>query len=111
MKKLVELYLSLPSQTEIKEWKPEIRMPSYSDYVNLSGLEWDTEYNVFVVAENKKGRSQPATMSFRTAPEPEAIAGTLPQNGTKQPENCGAKLKAQNQSPRSISNSLALKGE
>ncbi|XP_033953277.1 neural cell adhesion molecule 1b isoform X2 [Pseudochaenichthys georgianus] len=67
-------YLIRYKPTEIKEWKPEIRMPSYSDYVNLSGLEWNTEYNVFVVAENKKGRSQPATMSFRTAPEPEAIA-------------------------------------
>ncbi|XP_063763508.1 neural cell adhesion molecule 1b isoform X3 [Eleginops maclovinus] len=67
-------YLIRYKPTEMKEWKPEIRMPNYSDYVTLSGLEWDTEYNVYVVAENKKGRSQPATMSFRTSPEPEAIA-------------------------------------
>ncbi|XP_069569013.1 LOW QUALITY PROTEIN: neural cell adhesion molecule 1b [Brachyistius frenatus] len=54
-------------------WKPEIRMPSGSDYLVLSGLDWDTEYNVYVVAENQKGKSQPATMSFRTTSEPEAI--------------------------------------
>ncbi|XP_010786164.1 neural cell adhesion molecule 1 [Notothenia coriiceps] len=70
-------YLIRYKPMEIKEWKPEIRIPNSSDYVNLSGLEWDTEYKVFVVAENQKGRSQPATMSFRTAPEPEAIAADL----------------------------------
>lgn len=53
-------------------------MPSGSDYVFLSGLEWDTEYNVYVVAENQKGKSQPATMSFRTSTEPEAIPGRNP---------------------------------
>lgn len=54
-------------------------MPSGSEYVVLSGLEWDTEYNVYVVAENQKGKSPPATMSFRTSTEPDAIPGTLPQ--------------------------------
>ncbi|KAF7218646.1 transcript variant X7, partial [Nothobranchius furzeri] len=54
-------------------WKPEIRMPSGSEHVVLQGLEWDTEYSVYVVAENQKGKSQPATMSFRTSSKPEAI--------------------------------------
>lgn len=52
-------------------------MPSNSDYVILSGLLWDTEYDVVVVAENEKGKSQAATVSLRTAPEPEAIPGSL----------------------------------
>uniref|UniRef100_A0AAQ5X5Y5 Neural cell adhesion molecule 1b n=1 Tax=Amphiprion ocellaris TaxID=80972 RepID=A0AAQ5X5Y5_AMPOC len=55
------------------DWKPEIRLPSGSDYVFLSGLEWDTEYDIIVVAENQKGKSRPATMSFRTSSQPEAI--------------------------------------
>lgn len=66
-------------QIQASEWKPEIRLPSSSEYVVFSGLEWDTEYNVFVVAENQKGKSQPATMSFRTSTEPDAIPGNLPQ--------------------------------
>eukprot|EP00063_Salmo_salar_P095519 XP_014070354.1 PREDICTED: neural cell adhesion molecule 1 isoform X10 [Salmo salar] len=55
------------------DWKPEIRLPSGSEYVVLSGLEWNTEYNVFVVAENQQGKSQPGTLTIRTSPEPAAI--------------------------------------
>ncbi|XP_023817080.1 neural cell adhesion molecule 1 isoform X7 [Oryzias latipes] len=55
------------------EWKPEIRQPSDSEYVVLRGLKWDTEYNIYVVAENEKGKSTPATMSFKTSSKPEAI--------------------------------------
>ncbi|XP_034557586.1 neural cell adhesion molecule 1b isoform X3 [Notolabrus celidotus] len=55
------------------DWKPEIRLPASSEHVILSGLQWDTDYNVYVVAENQKGKSQPASMSFRTSAEPEAI--------------------------------------
>lgn len=66
---------ALPLQQQMSEWKPEIRMPSNSDYVILSGLQWDTEYDVVVVAENEKGKSQAATVSLRTAPKPEAIPG------------------------------------
>uniref|UniRef100_A0A8C8JGN8 Neural cell adhesion molecule 1b n=1 Tax=Oncorhynchus tshawytscha TaxID=74940 RepID=A0A8C8JGN8_ONCTS len=62
-----------PHQTD---WKPEIRLPSGSEYVVLSGLEWNTEYDVFVVAENQQGKSQPGTLTFRTSPEPAAIPGT-----------------------------------
>ncbi|XP_052375957.1 neural cell adhesion molecule 1 isoform X5 [Oncorhynchus keta] len=55
------------------DWKPEIRLPSGSEYVVLSGLEWNTEYDVFVVAENQQGKSQPGTLTIRTSPEPAAI--------------------------------------
>uniref|UniRef100_A0A8C7YT84 Neural cell adhesion molecule 1b n=1 Tax=Oryzias sinensis TaxID=183150 RepID=A0A8C7YT84_9TELE len=58
------------------EWKPEIRQPSDSEYVVLRGLKWDTEYNIYVVAENEKGKSTPATMSFKTSSKPEAIPAT-----------------------------------
>ncbi|KAM7399167.1 hypothetical protein PAMP_018454 [Pampus punctatissimus] len=66
-------YLVRYKPIQASEWKPEIRLPSGSDYVVLSGLEWDTEYNVYVVAENQKGKSKPASMSFRTSTEPAAI--------------------------------------
>lgn len=68
------LYLQL----QASEWKQEVRMPKNSEYVILSGLEWDTEYNVCVEAVNEKGRSDPATMSFRTSTQPDAIPGTPP---------------------------------
>uniref|UniRef100_A0A8C2X2I4 Neural cell adhesion molecule 1b n=1 Tax=Cyclopterus lumpus TaxID=8103 RepID=A0A8C2X2I4_CYCLU len=66
-------YLVRYKPIQVSEWKPEIRQPSGSDYVVLHGLEWDTEYNIYVVAENQKGKSQPATMSFRTSTQPDAI--------------------------------------
>ncbi|XP_072248364.1 neural cell adhesion molecule 1b isoform X2 [Leuresthes tenuis] len=66
-------YLVRYKPIQASDWKPEIRLPSGSEHVVLSGLEWDTEYSVYVVAENQKGKSQPATMSFRTSSEPEAI--------------------------------------
>ncbi|XP_017283823.1 neural cell adhesion molecule 1b isoform X4 [Kryptolebias marmoratus] len=66
-------YLIRYKPTQSTEWKPEIRMPNGSEHVVLGGLDWDTEYNVYVVAENQKGKSQPATMSFRTSSKPEAI--------------------------------------
>ncbi|XP_047195528.1 neural cell adhesion molecule 1b isoform X15 [Hippoglossus stenolepis] len=69
-------YLIRYKPIQASEWKPEIRLPSGSEYVVLSSLEWDTEYNVYVVAENQKGKSQPASMSFRTSTQPEAIPAT-----------------------------------
>ncbi|XP_055370269.1 neural cell adhesion molecule 1b isoform X12 [Betta splendens] len=66
-------YLVRYKPIQASEWKQELRLPSGSEHVVLSGLEWDTEYNVYVVAENQKGKSQPATTSFRTSAEPEAI--------------------------------------
>ncbi|XP_041669445.1 neural cell adhesion molecule 1b isoform X9 [Cheilinus undulatus] len=66
-------YLVRYKPLQDSEWKPEIRLPASSEYVILSGLQWDTDYNVYVVAENQKGKSQPASMSFRTSSEPEAF--------------------------------------
>ena len=36
-------------------------------------MEWDTDYDVYVVAENQKGKSQPGVVSFRTSTEPASI--------------------------------------
>uniref|UniRef100_A0A3B3RMM3 Neural cell adhesion molecule 1b n=2 Tax=Paramormyrops kingsleyae TaxID=1676925 RepID=A0A3B3RMM3_9TELE len=58
-------------------WRPEIRLPSGSEFVVLHGLDWNTEYNVYVVAENRRGQSQPATLALRTAPAPTAAPATL----------------------------------
>uniref|UniRef100_A0A4W4FI36 Neural cell adhesion molecule 1a n=1 Tax=Electrophorus electricus TaxID=8005 RepID=A0A4W4FI36_ELEEL len=52
------------------DWKPEVRLPGWSEHTLLSGLDWDTEYDVLVVAENQRGKSQPTTLAFRTALEP-----------------------------------------
>uniref|UniRef100_A0A8C9SXS2 Neural cell adhesion molecule 1b n=1 Tax=Scleropages formosus TaxID=113540 RepID=A0A8C9SXS2_SCLFO len=57
-------------------WRPGIRLPSATESAVLSGLDWDTEYHVYVVAENQRGRSQPGTLSFRTPPAPTAAPGT-----------------------------------
>uniref|UniRef100_A0A673NMP6 Neural cell adhesion molecule 1-like n=1 Tax=Sinocyclocheilus rhinocerous TaxID=307959 RepID=A0A673NMP6_9TELE len=57
------------------DWKPEIHLPNVSEYVMLIGLEWDTEYDVFVVAENQQGKSKPGTLTFRTSSEPAATTG------------------------------------
>uniref|UniRef100_A0A671NSU4 Neural cell adhesion molecule 1-like n=1 Tax=Sinocyclocheilus anshuiensis TaxID=1608454 RepID=A0A671NSU4_9TELE len=63
------------------DWKPEIRLPNVSEYVMLIGLEWDTEYDVFVVAENQQGKSKPGTLTFRTSSEPAATTDSM-EDGT-----------------------------
>uniref|UniRef100_A0A672KTX1 Neural cell adhesion molecule 1-like n=1 Tax=Sinocyclocheilus grahami TaxID=75366 RepID=A0A672KTX1_SINGR len=63
------------------DWKPEIRLPNVSEYVMLIGLEWDTEYDVFVVAENQQGKSKPGTLTFRTSSEPAATTDSM-EEGT-----------------------------
>ncbi|XP_051534346.1 neural cell adhesion molecule 1-like isoform X6 [Myxocyprinus asiaticus] len=73
----IKHYLVRYKATNRQEWKPEIRLPNGSEYVVLRGLEWNTEYEVHVVAENQRGRSEPGTLSFRTFPEPTAIPATL----------------------------------
>ncbi|XP_067231791.1 neural cell adhesion molecule 1a isoform X4 [Chanodichthys erythropterus] len=65
-----------------QDWKPEIRLPNGSEYVVLRGLEWNTEYEVSVIAENQRGRSNPGKLSFRTLPEPTAIPETSSGLGT-----------------------------
>uniref|UniRef100_A0A8C7R1L2 Neural cell adhesion molecule 1 n=1 Tax=Oncorhynchus mykiss TaxID=8022 RepID=A0A8C7R1L2_ONCMY len=64
-------------RAHVSDWKPEIRLPHGSEYVVLSSLDWNTEYEVYVVAENQQGKSQPGTISFRTAAEPTTIPDTM----------------------------------
>lgn len=55
-----------------------MRVPSTKDHVVLTDLEWNTEYEVLVVAENQQGKSQPGSVSFRTSSEPSTTPGELP---------------------------------
>ncbi|XP_029303325.1 neural cell adhesion molecule 1a isoform X16 [Cottoperca gobio] len=73
----IKHYLIRYKAKHVSEWKPEIRSPHDSDYVLLSGLDWNTEYEVYVVAENRQGKSEPAVISFRTATDPTTIPATL----------------------------------
>ncbi|XP_077064806.1 neural cell adhesion molecule 1b isoform X8 [Siphateles boraxobius] len=74
-------YLVRYKAREDPDWKPEIRLPNVSEYIMLTGLEWDTEYDVFVVAENQQGKSKPGTMTFKTSPEPAATTDSM-EDGT-----------------------------
>ncbi|XP_054947525.1 neural cell adhesion molecule 1 isoform X14 [Physeter macrocephalus] len=64
------------------EWKPEIRLPSGSDHVMLKSLDWNAEYEVYVVAENQQGKSKAAHFVFRTSAQPTAIPATLGGSST-----------------------------
>ncbi|XP_078235730.1 neural cell adhesion molecule 1 isoform X12 [Pogona vitticeps] len=59
------------------DWKPEIRLPSGSDHVMLKSLDWNAEYEVYVIAENQQGKSKPAQYTFRTSAQPTIIPATL----------------------------------
>ncbi|XP_028450617.1 neural cell adhesion molecule 1a isoform X9 [Perca flavescens] len=73
--------VSIPSKEKhVSDWKPEIRLPHNSEYVTLNGLDWNTEYEVHVVAENQQGKSEPAVISFRTTTDPTTIPGTTGQH-------------------------------
>uniref|UniRef100_A0A7M4EFW5 Neural cell adhesion molecule 1 n=1 Tax=Crocodylus porosus TaxID=8502 RepID=A0A7M4EFW5_CROPO len=64
------------------EWKPEIRLPSDSDHVMLKSLDWNTEYEVYVVAENQQGKSKAAHYAFKTSAQPTVIpASSSPTSG------------------------------
>ncbi|XP_026780175.1 neural cell adhesion molecule 1b isoform X3 [Pangasianodon hypophthalmus] len=63
-------YLIRYKAREDLAWKDELRVPSTSGHVLLSGLDWNTEYDVMVVAENQQGKSQPGSLNFRTSSEP-----------------------------------------
>ncbi|KAM9255611.1 neural cell adhesion molecule 1 isoform 2-T2 [Cariama cristata] len=64
------------------EWKPEIRLPPGSDHVMLKSLDWNAEYEVYVIAENQQGKSKPAHYAFRTSAQPTVIpASTSPTSG------------------------------
>ncbi|XP_021473517.2 neural cell adhesion molecule 1 isoform X15 [Oncorhynchus mykiss] len=73
----IKHYLIRYRAKHVSDWKPEIRLPHGSEYVVLSSLDWNTEYEVYVVAENQQGKSQPGTISFRTAAEPTTIPDTM----------------------------------
>lgn len=63
------------SQKLSSEWKPEIRLASGSDHVMLKSLDWNAEYEVYVVAENQQGKSKAAHFVFRTSAQPTVIPG------------------------------------
>ncbi|XP_031724929.1 neural cell adhesion molecule 1a isoform X9 [Anarrhichthys ocellatus] len=69
----IKHYLVRYKAKHVSDWKPEIRIPHNSEYVMLSGLDWNTEYEVHVVAENQQGKSEPGVISFRTATDPTTI--------------------------------------
>uniref|UniRef100_A0A8C9YSH0 Neural cell adhesion molecule 1a n=1 Tax=Sander lucioperca TaxID=283035 RepID=A0A8C9YSH0_SANLU len=71
----IKHYLVRYKAKHVSDWKPEIRLPRNSEYVTLNGLDWNTEYEVHVVAENQQGKSEPAIISFRTATDPTTIPG------------------------------------
>ncbi|XP_044077716.1 neural cell adhesion molecule 1a isoform X16 [Siniperca chuatsi] len=73
----IKHYLIRYKAKHVSDWKPEIRLPHGSEYVVLSGLDWNTEYEVHVLAENQQGKSEPGILSFRTATEPTTIPATL----------------------------------
>ncbi|XP_060746514.1 neural cell adhesion molecule 1a isoform X3 [Tachysurus vachellii] len=54
-------------------WKTVIRVPNGGEFYVLRGLDWNTEYEVSVVAENQQGRSEPGILFVRTSAEPTAI--------------------------------------
>ncbi|XP_068457206.1 neural cell adhesion molecule 1a isoform X1 [Clinocottus analis] len=70
-------YLVRYKAKHVSDWKPEMRFPTNSEYVLLSGLDWNTEYEVHVVAQNMKGKSEPGVISIRTATDPTTIPDAL----------------------------------
>ncbi|XP_067347782.1 neural cell adhesion molecule 1a isoform X6 [Channa argus] len=73
----IKHYLVRYKAKHVSDWKPEIRIPHGSDHVMLSGLDWNTEYEVHVVAENQQGKSKPGILSVRTATEPTTIPDAM----------------------------------
>ncbi|KAJ8267086.1 hypothetical protein GJAV_G00138170 [Gymnothorax javanicus] len=69
----IKHYLVRYRPKHTNDWKPEIRAPSDSGHVMLNGLEWDTEYEVHVRAENQQGKSKPGAITIKTSPEPTTI--------------------------------------
>lgn len=64
-------------QKKQNDWKHTFSVPNGSEFYVLRGLEWNTEYEVSVVAENQQGRSQPGILFFKTSAEPTSIPGTI----------------------------------
>ncbi|XP_030602967.1 neural cell adhesion molecule 1a isoform X7 [Archocentrus centrarchus] len=70
-------YLVRYKAKHVSDWKPELRLPFDSDYIVLSGLEWNTEYEVHVVAENQQGKSKPGILTFKTDTEPTTVPDAM----------------------------------
>uniref|UniRef100_A0A3P8WHL8 Neural cell adhesion molecule 1a n=1 Tax=Cynoglossus semilaevis TaxID=244447 RepID=A0A3P8WHL8_CYNSE len=73
----IKNYLIKYKAKDVSLWKPEIRLPHGSEHVILNSLDWDTEYEVQVMAENQQGRSEPGVLYFRTAAEPTTIPDAI----------------------------------
>ncbi|XP_064207104.1 neural cell adhesion molecule 1a isoform X9 [Anguilla rostrata] len=73
----IKHYLVRYKAKHMSDWKQELRLPSGSEHVVLSGLDWDTEYEVLVQAENQQGKSTPGSIFIKTSPEPTTIPATL----------------------------------
>ncbi|XP_035998631.1 neural cell adhesion molecule 1-like isoform X6 [Fundulus heteroclitus] len=69
----IKHYLLRYKAKHVSDWKPEQRLPPLSDYVTLTGLDWNTDYEIHVVAVNQRGPSEPSVTSFRTATEPTTV--------------------------------------
>ncbi|XP_017275367.1 neural cell adhesion molecule 1a isoform X11 [Kryptolebias marmoratus] len=69
----IKHYLVRYKAKHVLDWKPELRLPPFSEYTVLAGLDWNTDYEVHVVAENQQGKSEPSITFFRTAIEPTPI--------------------------------------
>uniref|UniRef100_A0A8C2WLT9 Neural cell adhesion molecule 1a n=1 Tax=Cyclopterus lumpus TaxID=8103 RepID=A0A8C2WLT9_CYCLU len=82
----IKHYLVRYKAKHVSDWKPEMRIPHNSEYVMLSGLDWNTEYEVHVVAENQQGKSEPGVISYRTATDPTTVPGTVPRHLTPKAE-------------------------
>ncbi|XP_042071124.1 neural cell adhesion molecule 1-like isoform X4 [Haplochromis burtoni] len=74
----IKHYLIRYKAKRVSDWKPELRLPSDSTYIVLNSLEWNTEYEVHVVAENEQGKSKPGILTFKTDTEPTTVPGTIP---------------------------------
>ncbi|XP_039619950.1 neural cell adhesion molecule 1a isoform X7 [Polypterus senegalus] len=76
----IKHYLVRYKAKQVQDWKPEIKLPALSDYAVITGLEWNTEYEVSVEAVNQQGKSKPAIFMFRTSPQPTAMPGKIAQS-------------------------------
>ncbi|KAM4547318.1 neural cell adhesion molecule 1a isoform 3-T3 [Fundulus diaphanus] len=72
----IKHYLLRYKAKHVSDWKPERRLPPLSDYVTLTDLDWNTDYEIHVVAVNQRGPSEPSVTSFRTATEPTTVPDT-----------------------------------
>nr|XP_020453978.1 neural cell adhesion molecule 1-like isoform X12 [Monopterus albus] len=69
----IERYLVRYKAKHVSDWKPQLRLPHNSEHVVLNALDWNTEYEIHVVAENQQGKSEPGIISFRTGTKPTVI--------------------------------------